>query len=67
VVSRLATSGVDWHVVLPFARAAVVGSIVGKPIHDQNPAALLMSWFIVLLLLVAANTGLRAALALWGG
>jgi uncharacterized membrane protein YfcA len=62
----MATSGVDWHVALPFAGTAVVGSIVGKRIADQLPAASLMGWFVALLLVVAAYMAVQSAVALWG-
>jgi uncharacterized membrane protein YfcA len=66
LLSRMATSGVDWHVALPFAGTAVVGSIVGKRIADQLPAASLMGWFVALLLVVAAYMAVQSAVALWG-
>jgi len=66
LVSRVATSGVDWHAALPFAGAAILGSVIGKRIADRLPAASLMGWFVALLLLLAAYTALRSGLALWG-
>jgi hypothetical protein len=66
LVSRMATSGVDWHAALPFAGAAILGSVIGKRIADRLPAASLMGWFVALLLLLAAYTALRSGLALWG-
>ena len=66
LLSRMATSGVDWHVALPFAGTAVVGSIVGKRIADRLPAASLVGWFVALLLVVAAYMAVQSAVALWG-
>jgi uncharacterized membrane protein YfcA len=64
LLSRLATSGVDWHVALPFAGAAAIGSIVGKRIADRLPAASLMGWFVALLVIVATYMAVRSAIAL---
>jgi len=66
LLSRMATAGVDWHVALPFAGTAVVGSIVGKRISDRLPAASLMGWFVALLVLVATYMAIQSAVALWG-
>jgi uncharacterized membrane protein YfcA len=66
LLSRVATAGVDWHVALPFAGTAVVGSIIGKRISDRLPAASLMGWFVALLVLVATYMAIQSAVALWG-
>jgi hypothetical protein len=67
LLSRMATAGVDWHVALPFAGTAVVGSIIGKRIADRLPAATLIGWFVALLVLVATYMAIQSALAMWGG
>jgi uncharacterized membrane protein YfcA len=66
LLSRVATAGVDWHVALPFAGTAVVGSIIGKRIGDRLPATSLMGWFVALLVLVATYMAIQSAVALWG-
>jgi uncharacterized membrane protein YfcA len=66
LVSRVATAGVDWHVALPFAGTAAVGSIIGKRIADRLPAASLMGWFVALLVVVATYMAVQSAVALWG-
>jgi uncharacterized membrane protein YfcA len=67
LLSRMATAGVDWHVALPFAGTALVGSIIGKRIADRLPAATLIGWFVALLVLVATYMAIQSVLAMWGG
>ncbi|MFN0090834.1 MAG: TSUP family transporter, partial [Acidimicrobiales bacterium] len=64
--TRVATTGVEWRVALPFTVAGVAGVSVGKRLADTLPAAKLVRWFVVLLVAVAAYTALRSALALTG-
>lgn len=66
LISRMATTGVDWHVAIPFAGTAVVGSIIGKRIADRLPPASLMGWFIALLVLVATYMAVQSSVALLG-
>jgi len=57
---RLATSGVDWPVALPFTVAGIVGVLVGDSIAGRVPAAKLTKWFVWLLVGVAVYTGIQS-------
>ena len=54
LASRLATTGVDWHVAVPFTVAALVGALVGNRVASRLPSAALVRWFAALLVVVAA-------------
>ncbi|MHB8438121.1 MAG: sulfite exporter TauE/SafE family protein [Acidimicrobiales bacterium] len=64
LISRLATSGVDWHVALPFTAAGVVGAVAGNHLSTKARPPTLVRWFAVLLVAVAAYTLARSAAAL---
>jgi uncharacterized protein len=52
LASRTGLAGIDWPVVLPFAAAAVLGTLAGKLVSDRLPGITLTRAFGVLLLLV---------------
>jgi uncharacterized membrane protein YfcA len=52
LASRAGLAGLDWPVVLPFAVAAVLGTLAGKRISDRLPGHVLTRAFGVLLVLV---------------
>ena len=54
--SRLATTGVDWHVAVPFTVAALLGALFGNRVADRLPSADLVRWFAALLAVVALYT-----------
>jgi uncharacterized membrane protein YfcA len=62
--TRLATTGVDWTVTVPFAVAAIAGVISGKQVAGRlNPEGSLR-WFAAILVAVALYTAVRAGTAL---
>lgn len=64
LASRVGTTTVDWGVTIPFTITALLGSLVGKRIADKLPSRALAQWFVGLLVVLAAYTGIRSALAL---
>jgi uncharacterized membrane protein YfcA len=56
LTSRLATTGVDWRVALPFTLAGLVGALLGNHLASRTRAPILMRWFAVLLVAVATYT-----------
>lgn len=64
ILARLHSSGVDWHVAVPFTLLALVGSFVGERVAGRLRGDVLTRWFVALLVLVAGYTAARAALAL---
>ena len=63
LTSRLATTGVDWRVVLPFTAAGLVGAVAGNHLASRARAPTLLRWFAVLLVAVATYTLVRSALS----
>ena len=59
--SRLATTGVDWRVALPFTAAGLVGAVAGNHLASRARAPTLLRWFAVLLVAVATYTLARSA------
>jgi hypothetical protein len=64
LISRLATTGVEWHVALPFAVAALIGAVAGNQMASRVRSSTLQRWFAVLLVAVAIYTLARSAVAL---
>ena len=64
LTSRLATTGVDWRVALPFTAAGLVGAVAGNHLASRTRAPTLLRWFAVLLVAVATYTLARSALSL---
>jgi len=61
LASRLATTGVDWHVAIPFTLAGVAGAVAGNHLATRVHASTLQRWFTVLLIVVATYTLARVA------
>ncbi len=61
--SRLATTGVDWRVAIPFTVAALVGALVGNRVADRLPSSDLIRWFAALLVAVALYTFVNSLVA----
>jgi uncharacterized protein len=64
LTSRVATTGVDWRVALPFTAAGLVGALVGNHLASRTRAPTLLRWFAVLLVAVATYTLARSAASL---
>jgi hypothetical protein len=64
LTSRLATTGVAWHVALPFTIAALAGAVAGNHLASRSRASTLLRWFAVLLVAVAAYTLARSVASL---
>ena len=64
LASRLATTGVEWHVALPFAGAALIGAVAGNHMASRVRSSTLQRWFAMLLVAVAIYTLARSAVAL---
>ena len=56
LASRLATTGVDWHVAVPFTIAALLGALVGNRVAGRLPSTHLVRSFAALLVVVALYT-----------
>lgn len=67
LVTRLATTGIEWGVTLPFTVAAVAGVLVGSKVADRIDAHRSLRWFAGLLVAVAAYTAVQAGTALLAG
>lgn len=64
LTSRLATTGVDWRVALPFTAAGLVGAVAGNHLASRARAPTLLRWFAGLLVAVATYTLARSASSL---
>ncbi|WP_370249292.1 sulfite exporter TauE/SafE family protein [Nocardioides sp.] len=56
LAARAATAEFDWAVILPFAAAAMAGTLLGRTVADRLPAPALRRGFALLLIAVAAYT-----------
>ena len=56
LATRLATTGVDWRVAVPFTLAGLVGALGGTHLASRAPSSTLVRWFAALLVAVAAYT-----------
>lgn len=63
--ARLATSGIPWHVAIPFTVAGLLGVEVGNRLASKLAGATLVKWFAALLVALAAYTAIRSGLALF--
>jgi uncharacterized protein len=63
LASRTGLAGLDWPVVLPFAAAAVIGTLTGKLVSDRLSNATLTRAFGVLLLLVGVFVAVESLVA----
>jgi uncharacterized membrane protein YfcA len=62
--ARLATTTIDWHIVGPFAVAAIAGVLTGGRLADRLDPERSLRWFAGLLVAVALYTAIRAGSAL---
>ena len=56
LATRLATTGVDWRVAVPFTLAGLAGALFGNHLASRAPSSTLIRWFAALLVAVAAYT-----------
>jgi hypothetical protein len=64
LTSRLATTGVDWRVALPFTAAALAGAVTGNRVASRTRPSTLLRWFAVLLVVLATYTLARSVASL---
>ena len=62
--TRLATTGINWAITIPFALAAIAGVMSGKRVGVRLDAHKSLRWFAVILVAVAAYTAVRAGTGL---
>lgn len=63
LVFRLPSGDIDWAVAIPFTAAAIVGVLLGNGIAARVPAARLTTWFVWLMVAVAAYTAVEPVVA----
>lgn len=56
LATRLATTGVDWRVAVPFTLAGLGGALFGNHLASRAPSSTLVRWFAALLVAVAGYT-----------
>ena len=61
LISRLATTSIDWSVTVPFTVAALAGVAAGGAVAERLDASRAARWFAGLLVVVALYTAVRAA------
>jgi len=64
MTTRLATTGVEWDVAVPFTVAAVLGVTAGKRVAERVATRTLVKGFVVLMVVVATYTAARSLVAL---
>jgi uncharacterized membrane protein YfcA len=64
LMTRFATTSIDWGITVPFAIAAIAGVLMGSRVADRLDPQRSVRAFAVLLVGVALYTGVRAAIAL---
>jgi len=64
LTTRLATTTIDWRVILPFTAAAVAGVLTGAKVADRLDPEKSLRAFSALLVVVAAYTAVRAGIDL---
>jgi uncharacterized membrane protein YfcA len=62
--NRRGAGSFDWAVIVPFAVASMSGVLVGSRVADRVDAKKLSRWFVTMILVIAAYTGVRSAMAL---
>ena len=60
LATRLATTGVDWHVAVPFTAAGLAGALFGNHLASRAPSSTLIWSFAAMTLAVAAYTFARS-------
>ena len=62
--TRLATTGINWAITVPFALAAIAGVMSGQRVAVRLDAHRSLRWFAVVLVAVAVYTAVRAGTGL---
>ena len=62
--TRLEAGAIEWHVVIPFTVASLIGVVVGGRLASTRDSTSLQRWFVGLLVAVAAYTAVHSAIAL---
>ena len=62
--TRLEAGAIEWHVVIPFTVASLIGVVVGSRLASTRDSTSLQRWFVGLLVAVAAYTAVRSVIAL---
>jgi uncharacterized membrane protein YfcA len=62
--TRLHGGSIEWHTVVPFTLASLIGVVVGGRLSRSRDSTSLQRWFVVLLVAVALYTATRSGLAL---
>ena len=60
LLSRLGTEGIPWDVIALFTLAGLVGVFVGSRLARRIQSEVLIRWFAVVVLLLAAYTGVNS-------
>jgi uncharacterized membrane protein YfcA len=66
LAARAVTTTIDWHVMVPFTIAAVLGVLTGTRVADRLDPERSLRWFAGLLVSVALYTAVRSGSALLG-
>ncbi|HVA08041.1 MAG TPA: sulfite exporter TauE/SafE family protein [Acidimicrobiales bacterium] len=64
LISRLAATGVEWRVALPFTAAGLAGALAGNYVATRARPPTLMRWFAALLVVLAIYTLARSVTAI---
>ncbi len=64
LTTRLQAGSIEWHVVIPFTVASLIGVMIGSRLAHTRDASSLQRWFVGLLVVVAIYTAVRSGLAL---
>lgn len=64
MATRLQGTGIEWHVVIPFTVASLIGVLVGGRLTKTRDASSLQRWFVGLLVVVALYTAIRSIVSL---
>jgi len=62
--TRLQSGSIEWRTVVPFTIASLLGVTVGSRLASTRDSRSLQRWFVALLVVVAAYTATRSAIAL---
>jgi hypothetical protein len=64
LATRLNGGSIEWHTVIPFTVASLIGVVGGGRLSRTRDSGSLQRWFVILLVVVAVYTATRSGLAL---
>lgn len=64
LATRLQAGSAEWHVIIPFTVASLIGVVIGGRLATTRSPAVLQRWFVMLLVAVAIYTGVRSGIQL---